>query len=218
MYNGKYSSCRSNHERNRSGRWPQSGMSVASMSSTISVGGASCDSMNRSTSRRSMASRRVPYPDSASCARSTPAGSACSCRLAAPPACACRSVTQAADQNATARGRSGPRSPSPARRFVARASAPRCRHAPGSRPSRKQSARRLSRLILQSTSRQRRTAIAGHLAGGKTCLHTARKMGCKCERSLVTLCHQKGRSVCAVNYASTTQLCHEKDGLSKSLF
>jgi hypothetical protein len=36
-------------------------------------------------------------------------------------------------------------------------------------------------------------AVGRHLEGGKPRFHAARKMGCKCERFLVTLCHKKGR-------------------------
>ena len=42
-------------------------------------------------------------------------------------------------------------------------------------------------------AQQQRTAVAGNLTAAKPCLHTARKMACKCKRFLVTLCHQKGR-------------------------
>jgi hypothetical protein len=42
-------------------------------------------------------------------------------------------------------------------------------------------------------AQHRRTAIAGDLASRKAYLHAARKMGCKSERFLGTLCHKKGR-------------------------
>ena len=42
-------------------------------------------------------------------------------------------------------------------------------------------------------AQQQRPAVAGNLTGGEPGLHAARKMSCKCERFLVTLCHQKGR-------------------------
>ena len=176
--------------------------------------------MNRSTSRRSMASGECSHScDSASLRPvKSPAGSACSCQLAAHPDCAL--AAQKPEQwigTQLLMVVQGPRSSSASRgRCAARASAPRCaRHAlpdrvhPGnSLPG------RLSRLDLAvHLAQQRRTAIAGHLAGGKTCLHTApaKKWGCKCERFLVTLLSSQSAALrSAQTTLRTTQLCHEK--------
>ena len=188
------------------------------MSSTISalVGGASCDSMNRSTSRRSMASGECPYLWVIAQAAAGQLQPGSSVLLPASGASRLRLPLRspgAVDRNATAHGRSGPRSPAPARRCAARASAPRCaRHAPdrvhpgNSLPDDSQQVD----LAVHTPAQQRRTAIAGHLAGGKTCLHTARKMGCKSERFLVTTLSSQRPPPLGTNYASTTQLCHEK--------
>jgi hypothetical protein len=42
-------------------------------------------------------------------------------------------------------------------------------------------------------AQQQSPAVSRYLAGGKPGFHSARKMGCKRERFLVTRCHQKGR-------------------------
>ena len=42
-------------------------------------------------------------------------------------------------------------------------------------------------------TQQQRTAVARNLPGCKPGFNAPRKMGCKCERFLSTLCHQKGR-------------------------
>ena len=59
-------------------------------------------------------------------------------------------------------------------------------------------------------TQQQSPTVRGDLTGGEASFHTTRKMSCKCERFLVTLCHQKGRLRTAINYVHTTQLCHEK--------
>ena len=50
-------------------------------------------------------------------------------------------------------------------------------------------------------AQQQRTAVAGNLTSGKSRLHTARKMGCKSERFLSTLCHQRPLLFIATNFA-----------------
>ena len=47
-------------------------------------------------------------------------------------------------------------------------------------------------------AQQQRPAVARHLAGCEPGFNPARKMGCKCKRFLVTLCHQKGRLSSAI--------------------
>ena len=52
---------------------------------------------------------------------------------------------------------------------------------------------RLIQIPLARSALQQRPAVAEDLAGGKPSFHAARKVGCKCEHFLFTLCHQKGR-------------------------
>src|SRR5664280_1091963 len=56
-------------------------------------------------------------------------------------------------------------------------------------------------------AQQQRPAVARHLPGGKPGFHLTRKMWCKAERFLDTLCQQRPLLPRHSNYDSTTQLC-----------
>src|SRR6202043_1115046 len=62
-------------------------------------------------------------------------------------------------------------------------------------------------------AQQQRPALAGHVTSREPGLHPARKMSCKLERNLVTLCHQRPLPFEAFSYVWSTQLCHENSGL-----
>src|ERR1700691_49406 len=55
-----------------------------------------------------------------------------------------------------------------------------------------------------SLTQQQRSAIGRYLTRCETGLYAARKMRCKREDFLITLCHKKGRPFRSQNHASTT--------------
>jgi hypothetical protein len=66
-------------------------------------------------------------------------------------------------------------------------------------------------------AQQQRSSVARYAPGAETGLHPAHKMRCKMKFFLATLCHEKNRPFLGHIYASTTQLCHRKDGLSAKI-
>src|ERR1019366_2825304 len=58
--------------------------------------------------------------------------------------------------------------------------------------------------------KQQPTAIGGNGSAVEPGYHLARKMGCKLERRLVTLCHSKGRFLFGWNMFSQIWLCQKK--------
>src|SRR6478736_4424834 len=62
-------------------------------------------------------------------------------------------------------------------------------------------------------AQQQCPTVARYLTSGEPHLHPARKMSCKRERFLDTLCHQRPLLFEAFSYVWTTQLCHENSGL-----
>jgi len=69
-----------------------------------------------------------------------------------------------------------------------------------------------------SFAQQQRPALGAQLPLAKSGAHLPRKMWCKCQLILVTLCHRKGRLSRDVNYDSTTQLCPKMRPFSTSNF
>ena len=65
-------------------------------------------------------------------------------------------------------------------------------------------------------SQQQRPTVTRYLTSREPRLHTTRKMGCKREAFLVTLCHQRPLLFRAFSYVWITQLCHENSGLLPS--
>ncbi len=65
-------------------------------------------------------------------------------------------------------------------------------------------------------AQQQHAAVAGQPVGGKLGYHLARKMGCKLEAFLSTLCHQKGRPVSRIHSVLITQLCRKRRPFSIS--
>jgi hypothetical protein len=62
-------------------------------------------------------------------------------------------------------------------------------------------------------TKQQRPTVARHPTCSEPGLHAARKMCCKREPFLVTLCLQRPLLFEAFSYVRTTQLCHENSGL-----